>query len=253
MKIKEYQDMIKWLTRKPTDMEIQVKKSVENNKNPGTFQKIVKEDEKAAKEKAIKEKAAKENKQMTFPGMEPEKKKDVSDIFAKNLVKNYNLYDAEPGGEMVINNNGQIMMESELKKQFEKEELEKEETKYLKSVYPKQASPEQVGQLAERLERNAQMTGGKGPFTKIADNLGKKKAEIKKPFKPGKTGYSEFKIDPQLPITASFYKPIDIDPDPRAKMLEENFKKLVRENEEEKLRNANSGIGALLGGGNNNE
>ena len=242
MKIKEYQDMMKWLTRKPTDMEIQVKKSVENNKNPGTFQKLVKEDEKQAKQKA-----SKENKQLSFPGMEPQKKKDVFDSFANNLVKNYNLYDAEPGGEMVINNNGQIMMESELKKQFEKEELKKEETKYLKSVYPKQVSPEQVGQLAERLERNAQITGGNGPFTKV-----KKKPETKKPFKPGKTSYSGFKVDPQL-LAPSFYKPVDIDPDPRSKMLEENFKKLVRENEEEKKRNANSGLGGLLGGGNNNE
>ena len=51
MKIKEYQQMMKYLTRpeKPkSDMEIQVKKSVENNKNPGTFQKLVKEDEKVA-------------------------------------------------------------------------------------------------------------------------------------------------------------------------------------------------------------
>ena len=47
------------------------------------------------------------------------------DGLANNFVKNYNLYDADPGGEMVINNNGQIMMESELKKQFEKEELKK--------------------------------------------------------------------------------------------------------------------------------
>ena len=88
MKIKEYQQMMKYLTRpgKPNDMEIQVKKSVENNKNPGSFQKLVKEDEKAAKEKA-----AKENKQMTLPGMEPKKKKDVSDTFAKNLVKNYKM------------------------------------------------------------------------------------------------------------------------------------------------------------------
>ena len=46
--------------------------------------------------------------------------------------------------------------------------------------YPTQATPEQVGKLAERLERNAQMTGGKGPFTKIADNLGRKKPIIKK-------------------------------------------------------------------------
>ena len=47
MKIKEYNQMMEYLTRpgKPNDMEIQVKKSVENNKNPGTFKKLVKEDE----------------------------------------------------------------------------------------------------------------------------------------------------------------------------------------------------------------
>ena len=42
-------------------------------------------------------------------------------------------------------------------------------------------------------------------------------------------------------------------PDPRSLELEAKFKKLVKENDEEKERNANSGIGGLLGGGNNNE
>jgi len=252
MKIKEYNQMMEYLTRpgKPNDMEIQVKKSVENNKNPGTFKKLVKEDEDNY------QKSLKANKSIVDQVIDyspnkiqrPKKKKDVFDTISDDFVKNYNLYDAEPGGEIVVNNNGQIMMESELKKQFEKEELKKEETKYLKSVYPKQASPEMVGKLAERLERNAQMSGGQGPFTKV-----KKKPEIKKPFKPGKTSYSEFKIDTELPKITSFYEPMATAPDPRSLELEARFKKLVKENDEEKERNSNSGIGGLLGGENNNE
>ena len=68
-----------------------------------------------------------------------------------------------------------------------------------------------VGQLAERLERNAQITGGNGPFTKV-----KKKPETKKPFKPGKTRYSNFKIDTELPKITSFYEPMATAPDPRS-------------------------------------
>ena len=60
MKVKEYREMMKYLTRPGTpdqgqkDMETQVKKSVENNKNPGTFKKLVKEDEAAYRKKAYK-------------------------------------------------------------------------------------------------------------------------------------------------------------------------------------------------------
>ena len=68
MKVKEYREMMKYLTRPGTpdqgqkDMETQVKKSVENNKNPGTFKKLVKEDEAAYRKKT----------QGYLPGMEPE-------------------------------------------------------------------------------------------------------------------------------------------------------------------------------------
>ena len=45
------------------------------------------------------------------------------------------------------------------------DQLLKNKTKKI-NPYPSQATPEAVGKLAERMERNAQMTGGKGPFTK---------------------------------------------------------------------------------------
>ena len=70
MKVKEYREMMSYLTRPGTpdqdqkDMETQVKKSVENNKNPGTFKKLVKEDEAAYRKKNV---------QGYLPGLEPEK------------------------------------------------------------------------------------------------------------------------------------------------------------------------------------
>ena len=79
------------------------------------------------------------------------------------VVENYNKYDAEDGKNIVVGPGGQIMMESELRKLNEKEVTAKKN-------YPTQATPEQVGKLAERLERNAQMSGGKGPFTRGIKN-----------------------------------------------------------------------------------
>ena len=95
-----------------------------------------------------------------------------------------------------------------------------------------QATPEQVGKLAERLERNAQMTGGKGPFTKIADNLGKKPIP-KKPIKPYE--FPEFKIDP----TTINYKPHT--PDPEFLRQERNFNRMVEESNKPK------GLPGILG------
>jgi hypothetical protein len=79
------------------------------------------------------------------------------------VVENYNKYDAEDGKNIVVGPGGQIMMESELRKLNEKEVAAKKN-------FPTQATPEQVGKLAERLERNAQMSGGKGPFTRGIKN-----------------------------------------------------------------------------------
>ena len=101
-----------------------------------------------------------------------------------------------------------------------------------------EATPEQVGKLAERLERNAQMTGGKGPFTKIANNLGKKKPVTK-------TKLPEFKIEPSVFPVNSFVRTA---PDPETIRMEQRFNELVRKDKEEKIKNQTSGIGGLLGG-----
>ena len=81
MKVKEYREMMKYLTRPGTpdqgqkDMETQVKKSVENNKNPGTFKKLVKEDEAANRKKNV---------QGYLPGMEPERVNKIIDTYSDN-------------------------------------------------------------------------------------------------------------------------------------------------------------------------
>ena len=92
----------------------------------------------------------------------PIQKTNPLDKLPAALVENYNKFEAEDGKNIIVGPGGQIMMESELKKRFEKEEA-------VKNNYLKQATPEQVGKLAERLERNAQMSGSKGPLTNGVD------------------------------------------------------------------------------------
>jgi len=131
-------------------IEIAEKQMIKVARQPdsrGMFQKAVKEDEKKYQD-SLK------------PLIDPQHFVDVS-----------NTYD---GTNYVVDENGQITDEESLKKRFEKEEI-------------KEASPEQFRDLAYRLEKNRQMTGAEPtklndlknnfkekPFTKIADNLGKK-------------------------------------------------------------------------------
>tara|TARA_R110000850_G_scaffold165350_4_gene290437 strand:- start:95 stop:730 length:636 start_codon:yes stop_codon:yes gene_type:complete len=197
MKVKEYREMMKYLTRPGTpdqgqkDMETQVKKSVENNKNPGTFKKLVKEDEAANRKKNV---------QGYLPGMEPERVNKIIDTYSdndpgmekrgqqtialtntankhlNNQIKKGNvnkddyILKEDRNGLMVNKNRTIAIRDSFMAKQFNKALGIEDEP---------MATPKQVGELAERLERNAQMTGGKGPFTKIANNLGKKKPILK--------------------------------------------------------------------------
>ena len=135
MKIQEYKQMMSYLTRP-------------DNKTP--------EERKAMEDKKIKEETDRRNKKRAEHGLPP---KDIFDGIQDTFVKEYNLNDAEPGQEVIVGPNGQIMMESELKKQ-----IEKEETKYLKSVYPKEASKEQMDYLEKNLNKMKQQ---QKPFKKV--------------------------------------------------------------------------------------
>ena len=240
MKIKEYKEMMTYLTRpkatqeeaKATwnqreaefneerkqklkadkDMETQVKRTTENNKNPGSFQRLVKEDE--AMEKRGQQTVALTN---TAKG---DLRKQIKN---GNINREDMLLKEDDNGLMVNKNRTIAIRDSFIAKQFNRALGVNDEP---------MATPEQVGKLAERLEKNAQMTGGKGPFTKIADNLGKKpiiKKPIKKtPSKPFK--FPEFKIDPVLP--ASYFKPPP--PDPELIRLERRFNQMVEESNKPK-------------------
>ena len=246
MKIKEYKEMMTYLTRpkatqeeaKATwnkreaefneerkqklkadkDMETYVKNTTANNKTPGTFKKLVKEDE--AMEKRGQQTVALTN---TAKG---DLRKQIKN---GNINREDMLLKEDDNGLMVNKNRTIAIRDSFIAKQFNRALGVNDEP---------QATPEQVGKLAERLERNAQMSGGKGPFTKIADNLGKKpiiKKPIKKtPSKPFK--FPEFKIDP-MPIHS--YTPHT--PDPEFLRQERNFNRMVEESNKPK------GLPGILG------
>ena len=153
---KHRKELNDYLTRPGTskDMETYVKNTTANNKNPGTFKKLVKEDE--AMEKRGQQTIALTN---TAKG---ELRKQIKN---GNIKREDMLLKEDDNGLMVNKNRTIAIRDSFIAKQFNRALGVNDEP---------QATPEQVGKLAERLERNAQMTGGKGPFTKIADNLGKK-------------------------------------------------------------------------------
>jgi hypothetical protein len=150
------------------------------------------------------------------------------------FVELTNLYD---GNNFVVDDNGQITDEASLKKRFENEVVNKakelSEDKIItkqRPVYPKEATPEQVGQLAERMERARQINGGDGRYNKTKPK--KKNPVISVPIS-------------NMPVP---YIPEPITRTPEDIKLEENFNKMVRESEEKKISNQNSGLANLLGG-----
>ena len=214
----EFNEERKQKLKADKDMETQVKRTTENNKNPGSFQRLVKEDE--AMEKRGQQTVALTN---TAKG-------DLRKQIKNGNIKREDMLLKEDDNGLMVNKNRTIAIrDSFIAKQFNRALGVNDEP---------QATPEQVGKLAERLERNAQMTGGKGPFTKIADNLGKKpiiKKPIKKtPSKPFK--FPEFKIDP-MPIHS--YTPHT--PDPEFLRQERNFNRMVEESNKPK------GLPGILG------
>ena len=253
MKIKEYKEMMTYLTRpkatqeeaKATwdkreaefneerklklkadkDMETYVKNTTANNKNPGSFQRLVKEDE--AMEKRGQQTVALTN---TAKG-------DLRKQIKNGNIKREDMLLKEDDNGLMVNKNRTIAIrDSFIAKQFNR----------ALSVNEPEATPEQVGKLAERLERNRQMTGAKPtklndlkdrykdkPFTKIANNLGKKPI-IKKPLKPFK--FPEFKIDPILP---EFFTPPKRDPE--FERQERNFNRMIEESNKPK------GLPGILG------
>ena len=242
MKIKEYKEMMTYLTRpkatqeeaKATwnkreaefneerkqklaadkDMETYVKNTTANNKNPGTFKKLVKEDE--AMEKRGQQTVALTN---TAKG---DLRKQIKN---GNINREDMLLKEDDNGLMVNKNRTIAIRDSFIAKQFNR----------ALGVNEPEATPEQVGRLAESLERNRQMTGAKPTKLNDLKDRYKNKPIQKKPIKPFK--FPEFKIDPILP--PSYFKPTA--PDPELARLERRFNQMVEESNKPK------GLPGILG------
>ena len=180
MKIQEYKQMMSYLTRP-------------DNKTP--------EERKAMEDKKIKEETDRRNKKRAEHGLPP---KDIFDGIQDTFVKEYNLNDAEPGQEVIVGPNGQIMMESELKKQ-----IEKEETKYLKSVYPKEASKEQMDYLEKNLNKMKQQQKPSKKVQKISTPV-----QID-PSIPSVTTLNSSKIQDEVTKVPEARSTVSVENDPR--------------------------------------
>ena len=225
MKISEYNQMKKWLTR-PDSLPLAERKAIEQKQAKAELDRK----NKKRAEYGLPP-AGKKPVQLTLPGME---QKPILD--SKKFVELTNLYD---DNNLIVDGDGNITDEKTLKNKFEKEIVNK--TKELsedkivtkqRPVYPKEATPEQVGQLAERLERSRQMTGAKPTKLKDLENNYKQKPFLKKKAEPVKLDFKPIDID--LP------PPIERDP-----YLEELEKRVMANKEksyQEKVKNNSTGL-----------
>jgi len=118
-----------------------------------------------------------------------------------------------------------------------------------KNGYLVEATPKMVGELAERLEKSRQMSGSDGRYDKPMTHreVSRKVFKDKRSFEPKK----KIPIAAAAPVpmsTYSQYEPLpQIVIDPETERLAANFRKLVKENEDEKERNKYAGLAGLMG------
>ncbi len=214
------------------DMETYVKNNNANNANPGTFNKLVKEDEKDY-EKTLEKY---EDDYVSKRGEQTIALTNTADKLKGNNNKEDYILKEDGNGLMVNKNRTIAVRDSFVAKQFNR----------ALGVEP-EASPEQFGALATRLERNRQMEGKTPSKLKdLKDSYASpvQKKVIKKPIKKIQTPVKPLVINSTLPI--SFFKPEPVDP--RSKIMEERFKELLRRNEDQKKRINSQGLAHLMGG-----
>jgi len=209
----EFNEERKQKLKADKDMETYVKNTTANNKTPGTFKKLVKEDE--AMEKRGQQTVALTN---TARG-------DLRKQIKNGNIKREDMLLKEDDNGLMVNKNRTIAIrDSFIAKQFNR----------ALGVNEPEATPEQVGRLAESLERNRQMTGAKPTKLNDLKDRYKNKPIQKKPIKPFK--FPEFKIDP-MPI----YSFTPHTPDPEFLRQERNFNRMVEESNKPK------GLPGILG------
>tara|TARA_R110000787_G_scaffold214238_1_gene323525 strand:+ start:130 stop:885 length:756 start_codon:yes stop_codon:yes gene_type:complete len=208
------------------NMETYVKNTTANNQNPGTFKKLVDVDKTLEKY---------EDDYVNQRGKQTLALDSVGNRILKEQVKRGNInkedliLKEDKNGLMVNKNRTIALRDSFMAKQFNRALGVNDEP---------EATPEQVGKLAERLERNRQMSGAAPTKLKDLEARYKKPAAIikkKKPMQPFK--FPEFKIDPVLP--ASYFKPTP--PDPEFIRQEREFNKMIEESRKPK------GLPGILG------
>jgi len=208
------------------NMETYVKNTTANNQNPGTFKKLVDVDKTLEKY---------EDDYVNQRGKQTLALDSVGNRILKEQVKRGNInkedliLKEDKNGLMVNKNRTIALRDSFMAKQFNRALGVNDEP---------EATPEQVGKLAERLERNRQMSGAAPTKLKDLEARYKKLAAIinkKKPMQPFK--FPEFKIDPVLP--ASYFTPTK--PDPEFVRQEREFNKMIEESRKPK------GLPGILG------
>jgi len=228
MKIKEYDEMYSYLTRRNDEKasQKQLEKYAVQPDSRGVFQALVKENEAQRLGNKI---------------IEPLVKSEDIDRLAKVYPKN-----DEKLFENIIDNLGKPKPKPKLKPKTKPYYLNNLATGELENVnaadwqpkknkdgYLVEATPKMVGELAERLEKSRQMSGSDGRYDKPI--IKKKKIPIAAAAPVPMSTYSQYEPLPQIII------------DPETERLAANFRKLVRENEDEKERNKYAGLAGLMG------
>jgi hypothetical protein len=200
------------------------------------------------------------NAYLTRPGT-PEQKKKAEENNAKylaerkaNTLKKYGLEEAPnnvgeyfQSKEKEKSKGGPDILRNILIEEMKNRNLDSDEIRYLmdtkdRSSYPKEATPEQVGQLAERLERNRQMTGA-AP-TKLNDLEARYK-------KPNPIVKKPKEVMPPLEVPTVDMEKLNLIsqvPDPETLKLEQKFNEIMRQRQEEDFKNKTTGLAGLLGG-----
>ena len=203
------------------------------------------------------------NAYLTRPGT-PEQKKKAEENNAKylaerkaNTLKKYGLEEAPKNMEDYFQSKekekskgGPDILRNLLIEEMKTRNLDSDEIRYLmdtkdRSSYPKEATPQQVGKLAEKLERNRQMTGA-AP-TKLNDLEARYK-------KPNPIVKKPKEVMPPLEIPTVDMEKLNLIskvPDPETLKLEQKFNEIMRQRQEEDFRNKTTGLAGLLGRRNN--
>ena len=252
MKVKEYNQMMGYLTRpsKSTDpktVKLDMEKHTINMLNK--FEPGPDIEEETASQKQLEKLAVQKNHggklwNSFVAASEVENKKKKKDIVKFiNDKKDKPIQDIEHPNQVSFDPTTRLFTNKDRTVSFKRydnadahnKSIGVKNTKY----YPDQATPEQFGEMAAKVEKMKQQQGNS---TEMKDFVNKFGGDDKPIIKKKITA---------APVIIDF-KPIVMPPppakrDPEMDRIENNFNKMVRDNENEKRRNNNTGLAGLLG------